>query len=505
MKMVDWKRGRDEALAIAAGWASDGPGGAIVLFDRDGVRDHACGGLASIEHALPFTPDTTNRYASISKHILATLLLKADIPLDATLGSLLPDLPPAVAAVTLGRALDMTGAIPDMMELFWQRGIPYTATLSADEIFAALRRFPALNAEPGTEMSYSNTGWRIAQRVLEARLGISYAQAIDQIMGELGLPIRFPYDETEIVPGLATGYWRDGERWARGRYGMHMSGSGGVAGTAAGLAGWGSALLSGRGPLAGMLERLTAPRQFSNGETSNYRLGLNCSSVGRVALVGHGGSLPGYRNHLLMAPELGIGVVILTNREEEALWPAMRVMAALTGEALPRPAQLDAAAGLYVAHEGPFWAEVTTDAINFMGGFERLLDAGDGVLRSLPSTLDITLRQTAPNTFEGSIGGVARKLEKVPSDTRLDPKLVGRWRERVFATEIEIRADGTARMAWLGDTGLDCVLAPLPGGRALASHKHGPWLYRPCLHLQADGSLRLSGPRARILHFDRIA
>jgi hypothetical protein len=197
--------------------------------------------------------------------------------------------------------------------------------------------------------------------------------------------------------------------------------------------------------------------------------------------------------------------VVLTNREEEALWPAMRVIAALTGEALPRPAQLDAAAGLYVAAEGPFWAEVTADAINFMGGFERLLDAGDGTLRSLPSTLDITLRQTAPDTLEGTIGGVARKLIKVPAGTQLDAALVGRWRERVFATEIEIRADGSARMAWAGDTGLDCPLTPLPGGRALASHKHGPWLYRPCLHLQPDGSLRLSGPRARILHFDRIA
>lgn len=502
--MVDWVRGRDEALGIAAEWSGDGPGGALVLFDTQGVRAHASGGLASIEHGLPFTPDTTNRYASISKHMLAVLLLKAEIPLDATLGSLLPDLPPAVAAVTLGRALDMTGALPDMMELFWQRGIPYTATLSADEIFAALRRFPALNAEPGTEMSYSNTGWRIAQRVLEARLGIGYAQAIDQIMGELGLPIRFPYDETEIVPNLATGYWRDGESWRRGRYGMHMSGSGGIAGTAAGLAGWGSALLSGRGPLAGMLARLSAPRSFKNGEPSSYRLGLTCSSLGDVALAGHGGSLPGYRNHLLMAPERGIGVVILTNREEEALWSALRVMSALTGQALPKPSSLDAH-GLYATREGPFWAEVTPGAINFMGGSERLLDGDDGTLRSLPSTLEIKLTQTAPATLEGTIGGVLRKLEKVPAGTKLDEKLVGAWRERVFGTDLVIRADGTARMPWAGDTGLDCALTPLPGGRALASHQHGPWLYRPCLTLQDDGSLRLSGPRARILHFDRIA
>jgi CubicO group peptidase (beta-lactamase class C family) len=37
---------------------------------------------------------------------------------------------------------------------------------------------------PGTEMAYSNTGWRLAQRVLEARLGIAYAQAVDRLMAE---------------------------------------------------------------------------------------------------------------------------------------------------------------------------------------------------------------------------------------------------------------------------------------------------------------------------------
>ena len=502
--MVDWVRGRDEALAIAAGWAGDGPGGAIVLFDRDGVREHASGGLASIEHALPFTPDTTNRYASISKHILAVLLLKAGLSLDATLGSLMPGLPPAVAGVTLGRALDMTAALPDMMELFWQRGIPFTATLDADEIFSALRRFPALNAEPGTEMSYSNTGWRIAQRVLEARLGISHAQAVAGLMGELGLPISFPYDETEIVPGLATGYWRDGEVWRRGRYGMHMSGSGGIVGTANGLAGWGAALLSGRGPLAGMLERLISSRQFADGAESVYRLGLVCSPLGDVQLVGHGGSLPGYRNHMLMAPEQGVGVVVLTNREEDALWPALRVIAAMLGQPLPGAPEVSPS-GLYVAQDGPFWAEMTPESISFMGGYERLVDDGAGGLRSLPAYLDVRLKQPDADTLEGTIGGVSRRLVKVPAETRLDPKLVGRWRDRVFATEIEIRADGRARMAWAGDTGHDCALTPLPGGRALASHKHGPWLYRPCLHLAADGSLRLSGPRAHILHFDRIA
>lgn len=76
------------ADAIAASWAAArGPGGAIVLFDRDGPRATACGGLASLDHALAITPDTVFRWASITKHVLAALVLReGGIGLDDPLG-----------------------------------------------------------------------------------------------------------------------------------------------------------------------------------------------------------------------------------------------------------------------------------------------------------------------------------------------------------------------------------------------------------------------------------
>jgi len=502
--MLDWSQALTEATEITEGWTRElGPGGAIVLFDRDGIQEALGGGLAVIEHGLPFTPDTTNRLASISKHILATLLLLEGVPLDAPLGNWLEDLPEALAQVPLGRALDMTGALPDMMEVLWQQGSPFTASLSRDEIGSVLSRLPGLNAAPGTEMAYSNTGWRLGQAILEGRTGLAYRASVAGLVGPLGLPIRFVNDESEIVPGLATGYWRDETGWRRGRYGPHFSASGGMAGSAAGLAGWASALLAGRAPLAGMLEKLTAPRHFVDGSESAYRLGLVSSRLGDVALVGHGGSLPGYRNHVLMAPALGVGVVVLTNREEDALWPALRVLAALLGQALPAPVQ-GAPLGLFAEDEGPFWAEFTPDAISVMGGYERLVSDGAGGMRSLPAYLDIRLRHAADDVVDGMIGGKRRRLTRVPP-TPLDASLAGTWRERSFGVEMAIRADGTARMPWAGGVGVETTLTPLPGGRALADLMHGPWRHRPCLCLQADGSLKLASHRARVLQFDRIA
>lgn len=500
--MPDWTRATAVAEGITAAWA-DGPGGAFVLFDRDGVRASACGGLASLEHAILFTADTPSRYASISKHILAAALLLEGVDLHTTLGALLPGLPPALGAVPLARALDMTGGLPDMMEMLWQQGVPFTATVSAEEIDAALRRLDATCAAPGTEMAYSNTGWRLGQMVLQAQRGIPYAQLLRQrLMDPLGLPISFPYDEVEPVPGLATGYWRDGQSWRRGRYGMHMSASGGLAGSAAALARWASALIAGRGPLEGVLDRLLAPRHFADGSPSSYRLGLIATELGGTRLAAHSGSLPGYRNHLLMAPDLGVGVVLLLNRDEDPLLPSLHVLAALVGEASPQPAT-DLPIGLYAAKDGPAWAELLPGAIEFMGARETLVAAGDGSAHSIPSTLEIDVRRTG-DALEGRIGGVHRRLLSVTERLALAPELAGLWRETMSGIDLLIRPDGTARWPWLGGAGREVVLTPLPGARALASLTHAMWRHRPCLWLHPDGTLRIASHRARILRFERM-
>ena len=48
------------------------------------------------------------------------------------------------------------------------------------------------------------------------------------------------------------------------------------------------------------------------------------------------------KTHLLMAPSIGLGVALVSNREDtDPLWLAMRVLAAASGEPLPQPATFD--------------------------------------------------------------------------------------------------------------------------------------------------------------------
>jgi len=177
-----WSKATEDAARIAARWTAEGgPGGAIVLFNGMNIHSEASGGLASLELNLPFTAETVVRYASISKHFCAALLLRlqADglLSLDDPLGAHLPGLARAQAAVSIARALDMTGGLPDIMETLWLLGVPWSAAIDRHALLALISSIDALNFPPGSEISYSNTGYRLVEAAITLK-SIHYGNAL---------------------------------------------------------------------------------------------------------------------------------------------------------------------------------------------------------------------------------------------------------------------------------------------------------------------------------------
>ena len=54
-------------------------------------------------------------------------------------------------------------------------------------------------------------------------------------------------------------------------------------------------------------------KQVAVGETGAYGMGLSINTKWNVSVLSHGGSMLGYKSDMLMLPEHGVGVVILTN------------------------------------------------------------------------------------------------------------------------------------------------------------------------------------------------
>jgi hypothetical protein len=397
----------------------------------------------------------------------------------------------------------MTGGLPDAMETLWLLGVPPTAALDRHALLRFVSRFPATNFLPGAEISYSNTGYRLVQAAVEQD-GRSYFDALHtRFLAPLSLGICLPEDWSEPVPALASGYWHDGGPWRIGQYGLHISASGGLAGSARDLATWAAALLADRTPVQGLLGRLSAERHLEDGRGTGYGLGIARTEIGGRHFLGHGGSLPGYKTHFLLNPLTATGVALVSNREDTvAARACQRIMGALLGFAMPSPAGEMLHQGLFVTDSGPFWLKIAESSATFLGAQEDLFDLGDGHTTSLSAHLPVRLRNEG-EAIAGEIGHVTRRFHRGHADPMLTEDWSGRWRAKAENMEFEI--DGTRMQVGVGPLLQTIDLEPIAADRALTSRSdRGPWKQRACLWMR-DGELRLVTNRSRILHFVRQA
>ncbi|MCI0756046.1 serine hydrolase domain-containing protein [Teichococcus vastitatis] len=498
--MVSWQQAEARAAVLASGWTADEPGGVVLGFDRGGVRFVRAAGLASLEHRVPFTAATPTRLASITKHVFCAAALRDGLDLARPLGAVVQGLSPDIAAVPLRRALDMTGGLPDLAESFGLLGIPSTASIDRPTLLELARGLPGVNFTPGHSIAYSNTGYRLAEAALSSRFDELLARHFP------GHGLFYPEDEAEPVPGLATGYWKDKEgHWQRGRYGLNFSASGGLACSAEALMRWAQQLMEGQGGTAGLWQQLACSGRLQDGTETGYGLGLSRVALTGPLLWGHGGSLPGYKNHMLLAPELGAGVIVLSNREETAAYGlSLAVMAALTGMTLPGPGRLPP--GLFSEEDGPFWAESTGDAVLLLGAQEPLHAGDDGTMRGLQSHLPFELRPGPEGGLEGRIGHRAVRLDAVEAEAGLDHRLLGPWRGSGFGDEarLEISLSGSGAVLRLPGIAAPPVrLRPLGRGKALAVRPNPPGASRFALWLEQPDTLLLVSQRSRVLRFRR--
>lgn len=497
---LNWQQAQKVADEIAAGWGKPGaPGGAIALFDAEKLRSISAGGLADLAQNTAFDGDTVVRYASVTKHIFASLVTGAasqHLGLEDKLVEHLPQLTGENGQVTVGRALDMTSGLPDVRETLSLLGLSVYNATSAAALLAFLAEMGDLSYSPGSEVSYSNTGYRLVEEALKAK-GILFADLINQQINQ-PLGTRFTAPETwfDVVPGLVPGYWQQNNQWLLASAGLHLSASGCLTGSVTDLSQWLQHLLSEET----MLARLMATRYLADGRPAGYGLGIARSSVGNVQLAGHGGSHAGYKSYFLLDPQQKVGLALVANREDVASFDtALAVMAALQGESLPERGH-SLTPGLYVAEEAGGWLEVSASSINWLGAAENLYHGEQpGEAVSLSSTFPVRLQQEG-DTIHGEIGLAARRFVPVQPESATLAAIQGRWTLPAMRSELVI--DGENMVMGIGPAAITATLTPLGKGRLLATAQDGPWQKRFAIQVEGD-SLKLLLNRSRMVKYWR--
>jgi hypothetical protein len=267
----------------------------------------------------------------------------------------------------------------------------------------------------------------------------------------------------------------------------------------------GQALLAGRGPAAGLLARLGARRTLADGRATAYGLGLARSVLPGEIVIGHGGSLPGYKNYLLMAPEHNVGVVVLSNREDtDAHGVTLQVLAALFDVALPEPATDLLPQGEFVADEGPFWMAHKSGKLTWFGAEETLYAGADGFAESHSAHMPMRMKSSG-DAIAGEVGHAARRFQRVEPGLSAQTAWAGRWVCPAQHAELEIEVSGGVARLAIGVGPLHDVVAlkPLAVDRALLERAgEGPGRRRAVLQFTGK-ELRLASTRSRVLGFQR--
>ncbi|MFN0023443.1 MAG: serine hydrolase domain-containing protein [Parvularculaceae bacterium] len=308
-----------EALVEANGV----PGMSSALVRNGEIVWLGAAGLRDFERDLPVDADTTFRLASVSKLITATaaarLAQDGHLDLDAPVGSIVHYLPGTWPAISARQLAAHTSGIPHYQDRDSQRGgVRFATTADAVGVFSGR----PLLAEPGAAYNYSSFGYTLLSAVVEesanepfldytARVLLYNLDIRPDIGGDPNATINY-----DIAGGVTPTPPHD--------YSYSWGGAG-FRGSSRDLALFGDRVLSDATISQATRDMMWTPATLSDGsvvmEDANAAVGFGWR-IGRdqdgARIVHHAGVTDGARSALVLYPESGDSVSVLSN----ALWTA---------------------------------------------------------------------------------------------------------------------------------------------------------------------------------------
>lgn len=281
----------------------------VVLQVDDGRRTtRLAAGVRRLEPARPMTLDPAVRAGSVTKTVVATLVLQqvgeGRVRLDDTVEEWLPGLVPGGDGITLAQLLDHASGLFDVVkdeEFFRDVFTDPLREYTPEQLVRIATAHPPL-FEPGEGWGYSSTGYVLLGMVLERATGRSVARLVREWISE---PLRLdrtslPRRSPDLPAGAAHGYvppslTGDGYRDLSRISPTALGAGGALVSTPRELRRFYRALLGGRLLEPRLLARMRHTVEARPGY--DYGLGLYRQRTACGDVWGHDGNAPGYETY----------------------------------------------------------------------------------------------------------------------------------------------------------------------------------------------------------------
>jgi CubicO group peptidase (beta-lactamase class C family) len=288
------------------------------------------------------------------------LSVQGQLSLDDPVRKYIPEVPDYGVPLTIRHLITHTSGLRDWGTIAAIGGWPRTSrAYTHAHVLDIVSRQKALNFTPGTEFSYSNTGYNLAAVLVSRVTGKTFAEYTREAIFEpLGMTrTSWRDDFTRVVRDRSIAYTVGDSGVTMNMPFENVHGNGGLLTTVGDLLRWNENAFSGQvgGPAFVDLQRTRG--HLTNGEEIVYSAGLYIGEWKGVPEFNHSGGTAGYRAWLAQYPtERALSVAVLCNASDAPAWTIGRQVADLfldrpsaTSEAayVPAAGEVDGVAGLY--------------------------------------------------------------------------------------------------------------------------------------------------------------
>jgi len=206
----------DRIDALAHGLLSRNIAGVSIAVARDEKVVFTRGyGMANVQHSVAVTPDTVFHIASISKNILAAVLLQlvdeGKLSLDDDVTKYVPEAPTQSRRVTIRQLLNHTSGIYSFTSLP-EADANERLDLTHAQVLALFKGKP-FDFEPGAAWRYDNSAFYLAGMVVERVTKQEYGAYVrEHVFKPLGMSSASLCYARMVVPHLASGYEMEAAR-----------------------------------------------------------------------------------------------------------------------------------------------------------------------------------------------------------------------------------------------------------------------------------------------------
>ena len=305
---------------VTKAYVAPAPGCAAAVSLNGEVVFEKAFGLADMEHNVPNTTQTIFESGSVAKQFTAAalVLLQQDgkLSIDDPVRKYIPELPDYGSPLTIRHLLNHTSGLRD-----WGTVLSLTGAgrgervISQDLALDVITHQRALDFKPGSEYSYSNSGYNLAAIVVERVSKQKFPAFVEE---RLFKPLEMKNsswrdDYQRIVPGRAQAYSRQGNGpWRLNMPFMNVYGNGGMLTTVGDWMKW-NAMLDSRSLGAPFVDALETRGVLNDSRKIAYALGLEVDTYKGLKDVSHGGATAGYQTFLARYPDNKVSVGVMCN------------------------------------------------------------------------------------------------------------------------------------------------------------------------------------------------